>query len=544
MDDKQTMHAIILDDMYRVERVLAQNPYGVTELVSIDGTGPFVRKKIPLSLARRDVWSALVDCHSSRLPHVIAMYELPDMFVVIYDYVEGQSITHLVKQHGRLSVADALPLIHQVGEAVGDLHAHGIVHRDVTPNNIIVNKNGAHLIDLGIARTPTEHASRDTHVFGTKGFAAPEQYGFSQTDTRSDIYAIGRLLGYLLTGVYPDDKEYDSLLADDAIVPSAIHAVITRACNMEPSARQQSVTELEQELDAAVASAPASADAMRQPSSSSLPLPQYQENVSSKPLKANPQRRSIITAGVVLLVILLVAAAIGGITLVMRGHNVDISRQTATSSVTASPTSPDISPSESSDDNVSRNLLFIKESGWSSDSTGYVHYAIALTNSSKDTQVMYPEITVTGRNKDGTVLFSDQQNLAVIYPNQTVYYGGQAGNGTAPHSVEFTVAQPQSYNLKKATDIPEYKVSGITKTPDDIGGVTYNGEVTVTGGTKDNVGTSMICVSVVLRDDKGRIVGGYDNFVDRPTNSKTVPFSVDVFEPTDHASYEVYAQPW
>lgn len=57
MDERQTMHAMMLDDAYCVERVLADGAYGVTEMVSLDGVGPFVRKKMPLRLARRRLWS-------------------------------------------------------------------------------------------------------------------------------------------------------------------------------------------------------------------------------------------------------------------------------------------------------------------------------------------------------------------------------------------------------------------------------------------------------------------------------------------------------
>lgn len=65
MDDKQAMHAMSIDDAYHVERTLARGPSGVTELVSIDGNGPFVRKKIPSPLAQRNVWAVLSACQSN-----------------------------------------------------------------------------------------------------------------------------------------------------------------------------------------------------------------------------------------------------------------------------------------------------------------------------------------------------------------------------------------------------------------------------------------------------------------------------------------------
>ena len=101
MEDKQAMHAMSIDDAYHVERTLARGPSGVTELVSIDGNGPFVRKKIPSPLAQRNVWAALSACQSNRLPRVEATYELPDRFVIVYDYVPGSTLAQIAEENGR-----------------------------------------------------------------------------------------------------------------------------------------------------------------------------------------------------------------------------------------------------------------------------------------------------------------------------------------------------------------------------------------------------------------------------------------------------------
>ena len=147
MDDKQAMHAMSIDDAYHVERTLARGPSGVTELVSIDGNGPFVRKKIPSPLAQRNVWAALSACQSNRLPRVEATYELPDRFVIVYDYVPGSTLAQIAEENGRLAPNVAVQLIDQICEAVQELHQHGVIHRDITPANVIVAQDGAHLID-------------------------------------------------------------------------------------------------------------------------------------------------------------------------------------------------------------------------------------------------------------------------------------------------------------------------------------------------------------------------------------------------------------
>ena len=239
MDDKQAMHAMSIDDAYHVERTLARGPSGVTELVSIDGNGPFVRKKIPSPLAQRNVWAALSACQSNRLPRVEATYELPDRFVIVYDYVPGSTLAQIAEENGRLAPNVAVQLIDQICEAVQELHQHGVIHRDITPANVIVAQDGAHLIDFGIARIRSEasNRSRDTTALGTYGFASPEQYGFAKTDARSDVFSLGRLLGFMLTGVYPDASDYEQRLADDAAVPARLRAVIGYACAFEPTER-------------------------------------------------------------------------------------------------------------------------------------------------------------------------------------------------------------------------------------------------------------------------------------------------------------------
>ncbi len=248
MNDDQILHALHFDDAYEVRSVLADGPGGTTELVFLDGSGPFVRKKIPGELARRGVWSALAECKCRRLPHVVATYELPDSFVAVYDYVPGETLESVVEQKGRLCVEDAVRLMVEVCEAASALHARHVVHRDLSPSNIVIAADGAHVIDLGIARVSTEAPAKNTTKLGTWGFASPEQFGFAQTDARSDVYAMGRVLAYALTGIRPDADDFAGALDRADGIPANVKAVVEKAGSFEPSGRFQSAAEMARAL--------------------------------------------------------------------------------------------------------------------------------------------------------------------------------------------------------------------------------------------------------------------------------------------------------
>jgi hypothetical protein len=189
----------------------------------------------------------------SRLPHIRELYRLPDALVAVYDYVEGPTLRELVQERGPLAPARAVTLARQLCQALAPLHAAGVVHRDVAPGNVVVAADGAHLIDLGIARVRVDGASHDTTRLGTWGFAAPEQYGFAQTDARSDVFSLGRVLAYALTAADPQDASFDSAAQESPLVSPALRKVIKKATAFEPSARYQSAGELERALAATLA---------------------------------------------------------------------------------------------------------------------------------------------------------------------------------------------------------------------------------------------------------------------------------------------------
>ena len=95
-EDSLAFHALGADDAYAVERVLRDGPSGTTELVTIGGEGPYVRKRIPWELANAEAWARAMRASDPHLPRVEGMYATPDGLVVTYDYVEGTPLDELL----------------------------------------------------------------------------------------------------------------------------------------------------------------------------------------------------------------------------------------------------------------------------------------------------------------------------------------------------------------------------------------------------------------------------------------------------------------
>lgn len=599
MNDDQVMHAMSIDDAYRVSRVLAEGAAGVTELVTIDGAGPFVRKRIPAAQARRAVWAALADCHCDRLPQVRATYETPDEFVVVCDYAAGPTLEEVVSKRGRMPLDEAARMAADVCVAAAALHARGVVHGDIAPGNVVLANDGARLIDLGNARImATERASAgvpdpDQGHFGTWGFAAPEQYGFAQADVRSDLYAIGRTLAFALAGVHPDEEGFAVAMADAAVVPPALRAVIGRACAFEPSARYQTALELSDALVAAMAEADAAGSgtlaqtgvrcaapgadpadnvpvggdpALAAAGSPSSEGPSARRaaagTAASQPCapggKAPLSRVRVLIALAIVAVLIVGAAAAWLAFNGSTGSALASAKGTADAAANAADTHEDVLAEllDAADvdfsgpgrqDQAPTVQLELTETGWSAEG-GYVMYAFGLRNPSADMRVDFPAVTITGRSADGSVLFSDDQVLVAAYPGATTYFGGQAGNGTEPATVEFTVHEPELYNIHTQEGAgTSFAVGNTALVPDGFGGLTCTGEVALADGSAwdDSLAASgMVAVSVVLRNDAGDLVYGSSTFVDAPQEGREASFQVPLYNVPDYATYEVYAQIW
>ena len=176
------------------------------------------------------------------MPHFIAEYRNDHIRCVLREYVPGDTLYTMAK-HRTYSEEEVLNIGLQLCDQLQALHTlePPVIHRDIKPQNIVIRPDGtAVLIDFGIARVHTDKET-DTVAFGTQGLASPEQYGFSQTDARSDIYSLGILLYWLL--------HHETKLS--GMRASPLEKVIARCASFDPERRYSDISQVKRALLAA-----------------------------------------------------------------------------------------------------------------------------------------------------------------------------------------------------------------------------------------------------------------------------------------------------
>ncbi len=185
---------------------------------------------------------------------------------IVFEYVDGENLKTLVEREGALPEREALGLALQIARALGFAHERGLVHRDVKPQNVLLNGNGeAKVTDFGIARSLDVHGglTQTGTVLGTSDYIAPEQARGARVDAQSDIYSLGAVLYELLTGDVPFPGDNFVAVAMRHInepppsvrerrpdVSPRVDAVVRRAMAKDPRDRFGSMDELCRELSA------------------------------------------------------------------------------------------------------------------------------------------------------------------------------------------------------------------------------------------------------------------------------------------------------
>ena len=198
--------------------------------------------KKTLDIYSRDVYEQLASVRIEGVPAVKECVADDGKLIVVEEYVQGRSLKQVLDEHGLLNAEQAYEIAVQLADVLVRLHQlePAIVHRDIKPSNIIIEKNGhVNLIDFNAARHVNADKNEDTRMLGTVYFAAPEQFGFGQSDERTDIYGLGATINYIMTGDKPGAGIAECRFSD----------ILKKCLMVDAKDRYQSAEELRGVLD-------------------------------------------------------------------------------------------------------------------------------------------------------------------------------------------------------------------------------------------------------------------------------------------------------
>lgn len=176
------------------------------------------------------------------IPALFRCFDYENRIFLFREYIEGQTLKEYIDGKGKISEEQAAEIGVKLCGILSYIHSRRppVIHRDIKAENIVITDDQRlYIIDFGTARDYSPLSSQDTHIMGTPATAPPEQFGFGQTDERSDIYSLGVLLHQLVTGEVNLKK---------GSAPDRIHKVIKRCTDFSPEARYKNTTELKKAL--------------------------------------------------------------------------------------------------------------------------------------------------------------------------------------------------------------------------------------------------------------------------------------------------------
>jgi eukaryotic-like serine/threonine-protein kinase len=241
---------------------------------------------------------------------------------IVFEYIDGENLKEHVVKKGRLDVGEALEIGAEVARALAFAHQHGLVHRDVKPQNVLLNGDGrAKVTDFGIARSVDVEGMTSTGmVLGTSNYIAPEQASGQPVDAYTDVYALGVVLYELLAGEVPFPGESfvavamkhvheppPNLLEKRPEVPLRVAGAVDRALEKDPDERFPTMDAFAAELEACLAELDRDEDG-----DATMVIPR---------LRTRRGRRAWrVPAGVALLALLGTAAILTGLFMLGRGE--------------------------------------------------------------------------------------------------------------------------------------------------------------------------------------------------------------------------------
>lgn len=193
----------------------------------------------------QEEYAILTAFEDESLPKAVLCCSEGESTYLLREYIFGETLEQCVEKNGVYDVEQAAAILCQLCNTVQKLHRHNppLIHRDIKPQNILASEHGRYvLIDMDTVREYKKEQAYDTVSMGTRGLAAPEQYGYQQTTIRADIYGLGMTLLYLVTGDYRmKGREWEEL-------PTFLQHIIRKCLAFDPDKRYGSVGQLQKQL--------------------------------------------------------------------------------------------------------------------------------------------------------------------------------------------------------------------------------------------------------------------------------------------------------
>ena len=193
-----------------------------------------------------EIMKKMADRKLSGIPKAYRIFEENGEVYLVREYIEGMSLAQMVLQKGGISEAEICRISRKICQTAEQFQNPDgpMIHRDIKPENIVVTPGGEVVfIDFGTMRSYKKDGSRDTFVVGTRGTAAPEQYGYTQTDQRTDVYAIGQTMLYMVS------ESYEMNQLSECAVSRRMKKIIEKACSFEPDKRYGDAAQLRRAVE-------------------------------------------------------------------------------------------------------------------------------------------------------------------------------------------------------------------------------------------------------------------------------------------------------
>lgn len=225
----------IKSNRYSIVRLHREKPDGIVALLMRESGEKFILRMYDHYVFGYD---AVKDIHIDELPKIYKCESTNNSLIVEEEFIDGLSLSDLLEVY-HPDVSQSAAIADKILNALDALHKKGVIHRDIKPENVLITSSGRIvLIDLDASSVFDPQKSRDTHLMGTAGYAAPEQFGFGRSDARTDLFSLGVLLNVCLTGGHPSIS-----LARNELTP-----IIEKCIEVNADKRYLSALELKKDL--------------------------------------------------------------------------------------------------------------------------------------------------------------------------------------------------------------------------------------------------------------------------------------------------------